>query len=354
MKKFSIFLSCLLALTSISIAQQTIENPEKPLSQKAGRVLKLKEVCRIREEMGNFYFRTPEALKVAADGSIIVADEKELLKFSSEGKFIKNLYKEGQGPGEIEDNFGYDIFENKIYIYDFAAQKVIQTDLEGNLIEQIKIEPAPYQAFYGVTESWFVFLKDIFLSPKERKAKLQDMPCAIRLVSKDGKTEKESYVFQRIMFLAPTFVVSWTRFISTLSEDRKRLYVSHTNEYLIEVLDLETGQVIKRFNRKYPRVPYTKRGWEDSFYKRFKAPKRDFEEDIIGLFVQNGLLWVRTSTRDKKNGEMFDIFDEEGRFVDTFFPGANVVPLAVHKEYLYSLEKDAAGNYLIVKYEILE
>jgi hypothetical protein len=40
-------------------------------------------------------------IKTAPDGSIFVLDEKQFLKFDKKGKFIKNLFKKGQGPGEF-------------------------------------------------------------------------------------------------------------------------------------------------------------------------------------------------------------------------------------------------------------
>lgn len=98
MKKAVLFILASLSLIMELPAQAIIENPDKPLRKDAGRVLKLKEVWRITDEGGQFYFRYPEDLKISSDGHIFYADEKELLKFSPDGKFIKNLYKKGQGP----------------------------------------------------------------------------------------------------------------------------------------------------------------------------------------------------------------------------------------------------------------
>ena len=75
------------------LTQTIIENPEKPLSKNAGRVLKLEEIFRINDIGADFYFKRPMKLKIASDGSIFIVDEEQLLKFSADGKFIKNLYK---------------------------------------------------------------------------------------------------------------------------------------------------------------------------------------------------------------------------------------------------------------------
>jgi hypothetical protein len=347
-------------LLSISIwplpasGQTIIENPEKPPAKNTGRVLKLQEIWQITDEGGQFYFKYPGELRMSSDGHIFLADENELLKFTPEGKFIKNLFKKGQGPGEIESNFAYFIYNNELYTYDFMALKMIRTDLNGELVKQVRIESEPYNGFYGVFKDWFVFLKDVFPPPAERKSKLQDMPCAIRLVSADGKIEKECYVFQRQMFFHPNGMTSWTRWYSVLSEDGACLYVMHTRDYLVETLDLNKGQVVHRFKRKYPSVKYKERGWEENFYKKFKAPKIRFEIDVLGLFLNRDSLWVKTSTSDKAKGDMFDVFDSEGRFIDSFYLGAGRTLLNPYGDIVFVLEKDQAENYRLIKYKIME
>ncbi|MBA7658317.1 hypothetical protein ES703_66267 [subsurface metagenome] len=71
----SLFISSLIIL-----AQIVIENPEKPLNEKAGRVFQLKEEMRITDEQGGFYFKNPENIKVASDGCIFVLDEDQFIQ----------------------------------------------------------------------------------------------------------------------------------------------------------------------------------------------------------------------------------------------------------------------------------
>jgi hypothetical protein len=232
--------------------------------------------------------------------------------------------------------------------------KIIQTDLNGELIKQTRIESGPYNGFYGVFKDWLVFLRDIFPPPTKRKSKLQDLPCSIRLVSQDAKIEKDNYVFQRQMFFHPNGMTSWTRWASILSGDCNRLYVSHTRDYLIEALDLNKGQVAVRFKRKYPSVKYKERGWEHDFYKKFNAPKIRYEIDIAGLFINKDSLWAKTSTNDKEKGDLFDVFDSQGRFIDSFYLGAGRTLLNPYGDTVFVLEKDQAENYRLIKYKIME
>ncbi len=352
MKRAAFFILASLSLIVGLPAQAIIENPDKPLRKDAGRVLQLKEVWRITDEGGQFYFRYPEDLKISSDGHIFYADEKELLKFSPDGKFIKNLYKKGQGPGEIESDFAYFVKGGDIYIYDFMTIKIVKTDLNGTLIDQTRIETGPYNGFCGLFRNWLIFLKDVFPPPAERKSKVQDISCLIKLVSSDGKIEKESCVFQRQMFLSPTGVMNWSTWRSVLSEDNERLYVCHTREYLIEGLDLNKNRVVNRFRRKYPSVKYKERGWEKNFYARYDAPKIGYEIDISGLFTDKDRLWVKTSTTDKEKGDMFDVFDAEGRFIDSFYLGADRTLLIPNGDELFVLEKDREENFILIKYKI--
>lgn len=95
MKKFLGVLWVFLIPTMI-YPQQIIENTEKPLSEKTGRMLHLKEELRITDDQGGFYFKSPHKIKVSPDGHILVIDEDQLLKFDAHGQFMKNLFRKGR------------------------------------------------------------------------------------------------------------------------------------------------------------------------------------------------------------------------------------------------------------------
>jgi hypothetical protein len=108
MKRSALIFTFLLVFSSMNLTQEIIENQEKPLSKNASRVIKLQEVFRIKDESGNFYFKSIESygnLKVAPDGTFLISEENQLLKFSPQGKFVKNLLRTGQGPSEMSSIF---------------------------------------------------------------------------------------------------------------------------------------------------------------------------------------------------------------------------------------------------------
>ena len=144
MKKITIILSFFFLVAINTQAQEIIENPEKPLSEKAGRVLELKEMLRIRDGLG-FFFSDPMGLKVDHNGCIYVRESRNLYQFSPEGKLLKNLYKKGEGPGELNNNLGEILLRDKeIILWSSNMNKLIRMDYQQQLIEEIR----PKQTYY--------------------------------------------------------------------------------------------------------------------------------------------------------------------------------------------------------------
>ena len=56
---FFLSISILFSQEPISIFEEIIHNPEKPLNPNAGRILELREEMRISDKGGDFYFSSP-------------------------------------------------------------------------------------------------------------------------------------------------------------------------------------------------------------------------------------------------------------------------------------------------------
>lgn len=335
-------------------SQQIINNPEKPAGRKAGRVIKTRRIWQIDDSQGVFYFKYPGQLRVASDGSIFVADREELLKFSSDGRFLGNFYRKGGGPGEIGDFFFFDLYRDKLYVYDPIADKIIKMNLDGGLEEVLKLKDGPYHQFLGISDHRFVFVRSIYPPFEERKGALYDVMYSVIFVSSDGREYQEINVFRVKTFLAPQAAAGYDPWLAVMNEDRTRLMVNRTREYRIEVLDLEKGKISLIFNRRYRSVKRVEGPRDAEFRKRFGFPKIKYESDIRDLFHDGRLLWVRTSTSGRGRGDLIDLFDESGRFVDSFFTGIEGSILAVKNGFLYVKEEDEQGNPLLSKYMIMD
>ncbi len=102
--KRGVFAGLIAALVGVAFAgfAQVIENPARPKSANAGRVITPQQVLVISDEgTSDFYFKWPRQLRTAPDGSLFLTDEDQMLEFDSNGRFVRNLFKKGQGPGEM-------------------------------------------------------------------------------------------------------------------------------------------------------------------------------------------------------------------------------------------------------------
>ena len=353
MKNTLIFLILLLFSISSVFPQEVIENTKNPLNPNAGRVLKIEEVFRITDESGEFYLKYSRNLKVAPDGCIFIDDEDQFLKFSSDGQFIKNLYKKGQGPGEIQESFYYAFHNSDIFIFDPINRKVIHTDKEGKLIDEFKFTDR-FRDFYGVLEDKFIFLKSPIPTVVEKKGGIYNVPKTILLVSKDGKIDMEFSGFPARVFIGKVMSSTLDAFRSVLSDDGRTLFVNHTSEYRIVAFDLIKGEITKIFNRKYPRIKLKKREEDVKESKSTDIPEPKFKSDISRLYLFNGNLWIRTSTIDEKRGTLFDVFDIEGKFIDSFFIDLKGGLIGTDRGSLFVLETDENELLSIVKYKVLD
>jgi hypothetical protein len=76
--------------------------------------------------------------------------------------------------------------------------------------------------------------------------------------------------------------------------------------------------------------------------------------DIDNLSIFDELLWVQTSTKDKEKRPLIDVFDFEGRYVDSFYLDISGTLIATHNEILFVREKDENELIHLVKYKVVD
>jgi hypothetical protein len=344
-------LPVLLAVTAIAFGQ-VVENPAKPKAVNAGRILKLTEVWKITDDGGEFFFKYPNNLQIAEDGSILVIDADEFLKFSPEGKFLKNIFKKGQGPGELGNYFLYFVYGREIYIQDFSSHRFWRADFDGVYQEQISLANKDYNDFVGVVPDGFLFMRQVLPPPSERTGKLMEIIHTVAIIARDGSFRRDVATFKPKTFLGYQAGMGWDQSIIKPGPGGKLLYALHSRDYLVEVIDLASGKITNRFGRAYPKVPHVEKEYEPDFRKSTGAPKIEFEADVDNLYPVGEHLWVETSTDDKTKGRLIDVFDQDGRFLDSFYLGAGRTLMAVREDAVFCREKNEDETITIVKYRI--
>jgi hypothetical protein len=352
MRKMIILFTLLMLFHFSLFSQEIIQNPGKPLRSDAGRILKVEELFRITDESGKFFFTRPSGLQVAEDDSIFLTDENQFLKFSSDGEYLINIFKKGQGPGEIAGAFFYYYLQGeKIFIYDPMNSKIIIADQEGNLIEEFRFT-ARYPQFIGLWEDKLIFTKYFWPAMEDQTGKLFDIPGKILYISREGSIVDECPGIPISRYLHPNLAVRMPVLATQISEDGKFCFIGDPDEYVVSVLDLEKLEFIRKFKREYPRVKRQKR--ETPPKSSIKIPEIKYENDIVDLYNFKGNLWIETSTDDDKKGTLYDVFNKEGRYIDCFWLNVGGSLMTTHGDFLFVREQDEDGSMSIVKYRVLE
>jgi len=352
-------------LAALAIAAQVVENPAKPPSANAGRVLELREIARITDEEGKFFFEQPWDVQTGPDGSVYVQEYKKLLKFDPQGRFVRNLLKWGEGPGELSGNLtDVVVGRDDILLYSSNVYKVLRLDFDGRLLGEKKF-PSGLSALWGYEKGRYVGMK------RERKefprvSGLYEDDYRLTFISDDGETRTTdcllplTYGFHiRTQAGRPSGgSTSISRFMPCRVDDRY-LFLFHSPEYLIELLDLEKGELVRRFRRPYERVKYEFRR-PKNLPDDYPIPK--YHNDLCRLLWFKDRLWAVTSTVDKNKGILVDVFSREGQYLDNFYlPLLKIrrnnpqyyAPMAVSGNFLYLLEADEDDLISLIKYEIV-
>ncbi|MBM3293162.1 MAG: 6-bladed beta-propeller [Candidatus Aminicenantes bacterium] len=135
-------LGLLLGLLPISANPQIIENPAKPPAANDGRVVTVREEMRIEDAGKDFTFASVWDIKVSPDGTIFVKDGNQpVLQFDPGGKFVRNLMKKGQGPGELNSVDSILLTERRILLQGIPP-KILAFDFHGKLLEETNLASA--------------------------------------------------------------------------------------------------------------------------------------------------------------------------------------------------------------------
>jgi hypothetical protein len=326
---------------------ETIVNPAKPMHKDPGRVLKVRGKLRIRDTGNRFYFKGPERPDIGPDGSIYVREFGQLLRFSPDGSFLGSLINPGQGPGEIEMPLDCLIEGDGIRVMDGGRLKVVHMTPDGRFLDELKLD----REYGTLTRNWFVGLQSFL---PQRRGVLADGPHNFICASRPDGAIQKTFPFSGRSFHGQGFHFFWDTPRWVADAGRDLLFISISREYGIKVLDLNLGRVVRSFSRVYPRVPYVVEAKIQAAFAKAGAPRPDFLDDVLDLFLSGAALWVRTSTVDAKKGQLFDVFSAEGDFLDSFFVRVRGKIIGVRGDTIFASEEAEDGTLAVVLYENLE
>jgi len=359
-------LAVLAAAALPSFSQTIVENPAKPKAANAGREIVPEEVLAISDEgRSDFYFKSPGGLTRGPDGSILLRDSEQVLHFDANGKFLRNLFKKGQGPGEMPRPGTPVATEQDVVICAGSPSKLVFFGPAGRYEKEIAIRTEGQASFrlIGYQAGRFYFDRGEFPRTSGDPDFVDNPRTLVAVDEADGS------IATLATFVTRAWVVTLgegggvfhiTSLIAVPFRD-KLLVLTHTEDYLIKLFDPAANRVVREFRRAYPRIKGEPLGGIFINNKHYTRPERKFENDIRNLLVRDGEIWVVTSTEDKAKGVLVDIFDEEGIYRDCFWLNLPEFALksllspsqcALDGEFLWVVERSEDETYSIKKYRV--
>ena len=354
-------------------SQTIVENPAKPLAANAGRVVTPQEALTISDEgTSEYYFKWPHGLRPGPEGSLLVREPDQVLWFDANGKFLGNLFKKGQGPGETPNPGEAVATDTHIVVFAVYPGKLVYFDRTGRYEKEVAVrrEGRRFPSLIGWQAGRFYFDSGEF--PRTTgDPDFVDNPRTIVAIS-----EPEGATTSLATFITRAWVVtspqggggmfSITNLIAVPFGGRY-LALTHTEDYLVKLFDPAANKVVREFRRPYPRVkgiPLTEQEKQGGIYindKHYARPERKYENDVKNLFARTGEIWAVTSTTDESKGVLVDVFDGEGAYRDCFWlklPGPARKSLmaqgqsALDGEFLWVVEKAEDETSVLRKYRI--
>ena len=338
------------------------------MSKKAGRFIQLQKEWQITDRETGFYFKNPSKLKMAEDNHVSILDEKQFLEFCPDGRFMRNLFRPGEGPGEFNRIEDYLVTTDEVIIHQRSPNKIVILDRRGNLVQEFKPQEITARLLASFQDKFLMAQHSLPQIDRIRKeeGEILEVSWNFCLVSREGEVEKLEGFYPTLWFFKrlPTAVVAdyITEMTGALLKNRYFVF-SHTENYNLKILDLSQRKLVKTIQRKYKKVCYQPDRPKDERpgFKTLDVPRAYFN-DIQKIFARDDKILVLTSTVDRKKGFLVDVFDADGHYLDNFYLPLHLkirlselarYPLDIRGDTLLMIEKDDNGNIFLVKYRML-
>jgi hypothetical protein len=325
-----------------------VKNPKEPLYKDTS--FSLKEDLVIGEAQGQdeYMFSHLRSIAVDEEGNIYAADDSEMaLKvFDENGKFLRSILREGQGPGEIGSPYDILITENKeLFVYDGRNMKIHFFTLGGEHLRSKDLKAVFPLEVYSDSKQNYYILNSVRISTGT----------SYNIVRLD---EDMNVVSTLIEYPTPPPPDTFQAFISFLYckvlPDDNLLY-GDSKDYELQVLSPE-GQVLKRIIKEYNPSPVTEKDKE--FFRRNmpKDQKVEFpshHQAFYGFFLDDtGRIYVKTWQEPTDRVQyLCDVFDKEGRYIARI--PLSISPQVWKKGKVYTIEEDEEGFHQIKRYQVI-
>ncbi|MCK7476369.1 MAG: 6-bladed beta-propeller [Candidatus Moduliflexus flocculans] len=293
MKKLALAFAPII-LISAAFGQETVTLPAKPQNPRAGRVLELREVFRISDVQGGFYFKGPSQIQAVPDGGLLVADEDELLRFDAAGKFVVNMYRPGQGPGELRRITDFLVRGTEVLAFQEQPLKCVVSGLDGKFLREFRPD-APVSRLLGLYGDRLLMASNSaipFDKVKKPEGDILDIVWTLALASPEGAVKATSLAYATKWFakrLPGAFIANNLTFLLCAPLEGGLVAVVNEDVYGIRIADPAKNAAVRTIRRDYRRVKFEEEKSPDApAGARSLAEPREYVNDIQRLFAVDG------------------------------------------------------------------
>jgi len=340
MNKLTLLIIILLVFPSILYSQQLFKVKEDLVIGKDLR----------REE---FQLSWVSDVKVDDDGNIYVLDRRHcrLFKFNPYGALITTIGKRGDGFGEFEDPLQMVINkEGKIFVRDKKLKRITVFSADGTYHDLIKYTHLDVVDFYphGRDKILFVYREEqqlkigVFNDRSELLKEIIQLP-----VYKTFTIGVNDYKVPDYFSGRPYWAFS----------PSGEILAGSTENYKIDIYDTD-GKLKKSIERAYTPGKITEKEVE-WYIKRYKIRGKERDSIILPEFktpfdrvyvTRPGENWVRTMKNISEPQKVYDIFNNEGKFISEINIRGTIRDF--WKDFVFVTDQSRYGLPIVVKYKI--
>ena len=324
-----------------SVTKSGVKKIEVPGASKA---LILEEDLRIGVEEGEeeYMFAFLRSVQVDNDENIYVLDAEyiKVRVYDKLGKHIRSFGKKGQGPGE----FGWPArmiitTDEKLAMLDSMNKRFSYYSKEGECLQEINLGKQGYVHRAWLDSQGNIY-GDIFeFTGNSSKMVLTKFDADFNRISKIAEMERE-------IKMGEINPISYRIVYNVLPDDR--VFWANNLEYCIHVVN-SSGNLIKKIYKDYNPISISNAD-KERIKKEFSGS--DFPSSLKLVFPKkypamnyiisdsNGKIFVRTYTQNEDSLFKWDVFDEEGRYILSFFHPEEDILYTFRKGKVYSLNVD--------------
>lgn len=349
-----------------------VHNPAVPLHPEKS-VRFEEEVAFGGEETGPGAVLKPGQYAIDGRNRVYVYESGEgvIKVFGEDGRFVRNVGRKGQGPGEFAQVYflGFSP-DGRLLVTDIRNRRTSIFGAEGDFLDSYQwtenvsmpylVLDRAYVALMSVFEDGAskIFLKTYDFEGKELRAWGRFTSPAMKMVTRSAGGGGGIVIAVSVPY-APFSVLT--------GDDRfQRLYHCLNDSYLIDVYNAE-GRLFRRIDRPYERVRVTAADKEEYLARTASASKevRELYESLAWPDVKTvtdrmlcddrGFLWVATNeVKDEAEKKLtaHDIFDAEGSYDARVWLDAAPGKFAAGKMYRYKEDKDT-GVRVLTRYRVV-